>query len=230
MASPVFHFEDILIGLPLMAKGFAFTMLLAVTGFALALPLGTMLGLLREERKGWPGHLAAFYIEFLRGLPLILFLVFIHYGLMPMLFGYSDFLLSSLIAFVLFESAYLGEIIRGGLRAVTRSEREAARSLGLNDRQQLAHVILPLAIRRMMPALAGQFVSFIKDTSLASIVGVIELTRAGEIVYEQRFHDFEILVFQALVYLAVCYGASRFSRRFEPPESQAENILSRTMS
>jgi His/Glu/Gln/Arg/opine family amino acid ABC transporter permease subunit len=230
MASLTLHFEDIWVGLPLMAKGFLFTMLLAAVGFTGALLLGTILGVLREEKKGWPGRMAGLYIEFLRGIPLILFLVFIHYGLMPMVFGRSDFLGSSLLAFFLFESAYVGEIIRGGLRSVTRTERESAKSLGLTECQQLRHVILPLAFQRMMPALAGQFVSLIKDTSLASIVGVIELTRAGEIIYEQRFHDFEILVFQAVVYFLVCSSIARFSRRFEPAEHRAESILSQALS
>jgi His/Glu/Gln/Arg/opine family amino acid ABC transporter permease subunit len=231
MASPpVLHFEDVWLGLPLMAKGFLFTALLALAAFTGALLLGTLLAVLREEIKGWPGRAAGLYIEFLRGIPLILFLVFIHYGLLPMLFGRSDFLGSSLLAFFLFESAYVGEIIRGGLRSVSRTERESAKSLGLTALQQQIYVILPLAFQRMMPALAGQFVSLIKDTSLASIVGVIELTRAGEIIYEQRFHDFEILLFQALVYFMACYGIARFSRRFEPPEHRAETILSQTLS
>ncbi|HEY9686549.1 MAG TPA: amino acid ABC transporter permease [Coleofasciculaceae cyanobacterium] len=230
MASLTLHFEDVWVGLPLMAKGFLFTVLLAAVSFSGALLFGTMLGVLREEKKGWPGRAAGLYIEFLRGIPLILFLLFIHYGLMPTVFGHSDFLGSSLLAFFLFESAYVGEIIRGGLRSVTRSERESAKSLGLTETQQLWHVILPLAFQRMMPALAGQLVSLIKDTSLASIVGVIELTRAGEIIYEQRFHDFEILAFQAVVYFLVCYSIARLSRCFEPAEHQAESILSQTLS
>ncbi len=227
MADAVFHFEDILMGLPLLAKGLLYTLGLSLGSFAFALVFGTALGVLRGENQGWAGRVAALYIEFLRGIPLILFLVFVHYALMPMLFGFSNFLLSSLLAFVLFESAYVGEIIRSGLRSVTQTEREAAKSLGLSEWQQLRYVVLPLAFGRMMPALVGQFVSLIKDTSLASIVGVVELTRAGEIIYEQRFHDFEILLFQVLVYFVVCFAVSCVGRRFELSDRRSENTLMR---
>ena len=230
MSSPMFHFEDIVLGLPLLGKGLLHTVTLALISFSAALTLGTGLGLLRGEFGGWPGKLAALYIEFLRGIPLILFLIFIHYGLLPLLFGGSDFLASSLIAFILFEAAYIGEIIRGGLRAVTPAEREAAQCIGLTRGQQLRHVVLPLAFQRMAPALAGQFVSLLKDTSLAAIVGVVELTRAGEIIYEQRFHDFEILLFQALIYFLLCLGISLYSRRFESQERRPQNILARTIA
>lgn len=226
----VFHGEDILLGLPLLAKGLLFTVFLAVSSFALALPLGTLLGLLRGEVRGWAGKLAALYIEFLRGIPLILFLVFIHYGLLPLLFGGSNFIVSSLLAFILFEAAYIGEIVRGGLRSVTQSEREAALCIGLDRLQQLRHVVLPLAYQRMLPALVGQFISLLKDTSLAAIVGVVELTRAGEIIYEQKFHDLEILLFQALIYFLLCAGISMVGRRFEAPNRRVQNILARTIS
>ncbi|WP_373531074.1 amino acid ABC transporter permease [Vampirovibrio sp.] len=230
MASLVFHWQDIWVGRSLLAQGLLYTVLLSVSSFTIAFILGTVLGLLRAEIKGWPGRLAALYIEFLRGIPLILFLIFIHYGLMPLVLGRSNFLLSSWLTFVLFEAAYVGEIIRGGLRSVSLAEREAAISLGLSRWQQIREVLLPLTMARMAPALVGQFVSLIKDTSLAAVVGVIELTRAGEIIYEQRFHDLEILLFQALVYFALCFSVSLLGRRFESPTRKAENVLARTIS
>lgn len=230
MANVIFHWEDIWIGRSLLAQGLLYTVLLSVSSFAVAFVLGTLLGLLREEIKGWPGKLAVIYIEFLRGIPLILFLIFIHYGLLPLVWGRSNFLLSSWLAFVLFEAAYVGEIIRCGLRSVTLSEREAAISLGLNRWQQIREVSLPLTFARMAPALVGQFISLIKDTSLAAVVGVIELTRAGEIIYEQRFHDLEILLFQALVYFVLCFSIALLGRQLESPQRKAENILARTIS
>lgn len=230
MANLVFHMEDIVLGYPLLAKGVLYTVILSVLSFILALPLGTGLGLLRGEVRGWTGKFAALYIEFLRGIPLILFLVFIHYGLLPLLFGSSNFIVSSLLAFILFEAAYIGEIVKGGLRSVTVAEREAALCIGLNRWQQLWHVLLPLAYQRMLPALVGQFISLLKDTSLAAIVGVVELTRAGEIIYEQKFHDMEILLVQALLYFLLCASISVIGRRFEAPNRRSQNILARTIS
>lgn len=226
----MFHFEDIWLGRSLLAQGLLYTVLLSATSFAVAFVLGTGLGLLREEVKGWPGKLATLYIEFLRGIPLILFLIFIHYGLLPLVLGQSNFLISSWLAFVLFEAAYIGEIIRGGLRSVSGTEREAAISLGLSRWQQVREVLLPLTFARMAPALVGQLISLIKDTSLAAVVGVIELTRAGEIIYEQKFHDLEILLFQALVYFTLCFSIALLGRRLESPERKAENVLARTIS
>lgn len=223
------HFEDILTGWPLLSKGLLYTLVLGLVSFAGGLAGGTVLGLLREENRGPAGRLAACYIELMRGIPLILFLVFIHYGLMPLVFRHSNFLTSSLLAFILFESAYIGEIIRSGLKAVSRPEREAAVSLGMTYPQRLWHVILPLAYSRMMPALIGQFITLIKDTSLASIVGVVELTRAGEIIYEQTFHDFEILLFVATVYYLICFTLARLGKRFETPEARMENLMARSM-
>lgn len=230
MANVGFHFEDIVTGFPLLAKGIIYTVFLSITSFTLALLFGTGLGLLREEIRGWPGKLAALYIEFLRGIPLVLFLVFIHYGLLPLIMGGSNFIVSSLLAFILFESAYIGEIIRGGLRSVTKAERESAQCLGLSRIQQLRYILLPLTYRRMSPALVGQFVSLVKDTSLAATVGVVELTRAGEIIYEQTFHNFEILLFQAMVYFALCASISILGKRLEPPDRQPQNILSRAIA
>ena len=229
MANWTFHAEDIITGLPLLSQGILMTLFLAITSFAAALVLGTLLGVMRGEGPGWFRLPATVYIEFMRGIPLILFLVFIHYGLLPLVFGGSNFLISSLLAFTLFESAYVGEIIRSGLRSVTTAERDAAKSLGLTAIQQFTLVILPLALRRMMPALTGQLISLLKDTSLASVVGVVELTRAGEIIYEQRYHDFEILLFQAVVYFTLCYALARLSRRFEASDPRMLASLSRHM-
>lgn len=225
-----FHLEDIIVGLPLLAKGLLYTALLSICSFTVALGMGGLLGLLREDVKGFPGLLAGLYIEFLRGIPLILFLVFIHYGVLPLIFGGSNFIVSSLLAFSLFEAAYIGEIVRSGLRSVTTAERESAMSLGLSPWQQRRTVIFPLAFQRITPALVGQLVSLIKDTSLAAIIGVVELTRAGEIIYEQHFHDFEILLFQAFIYFIICYALSWQGRRFEAPTRRVENILAHTLA
>ncbi len=230
MADLQFHWEDIWVGRSLLVQGLAYTVLLSFTSFSVALILGTILGLLRGEVKGWAGRLAALYIEFLRGIPLILFLIFMHYGLLPMIWDRSNFMVSSWLAFVLFESAYVGEIVRGGLRSVNQTEREAAMSLGLNAWQRVRYILLPLTFNRMMPALVGQFISLIKDTSLAAVVGVIELTRAGEIIYEQRFHDLEILLVQAVIYFAICFGIALVGRRFESPERRAQNIMARAIA
>jgi len=230
MASPVLSLSAILEGLPLMTQGLAYTLALALSSFSAALVLGSLLGIAREEIRGKIGWLAGFYVELIRGIPLLLFLIFVHYGLLPPLLGQGNFIISSLVAFSLFEAAYVAEVVRGGLRSVTTGEREAARSLGLSRWQQFRHVILPLALLRSSPAMLGQFVALLKDTSLAAMIGLVEFTRAGEITYERNYHDFEILLFQTLVYFTICYGLSCFAQRFEPPEKRAQTVLSQAIA
>lgn len=220
----MFAWQDIVQGAPLLFSGLLMTVLLAVIVLPLAVVMGTLLGVLRHRgvflfQKG-----AVVYVEFVRSVPLILFLVFIHYGLLPLLGIRPHFLMSSVLAFVLFESAYFAEIVRGGLRSLHVEEHEAAISLGLSRMQQLLLVDLPLAFQRTIPALVNQAISLIKDTSLASIVGVIELTRAGEIIYEQTYHDFEILLIQALIYFAICFSLSRLSQRYESRLDAQESL------
>lgn len=219
-----FHLQDLLQGTPLLLKGLGMTLLISGISIPLGLLLGTLLGTLRHQGQTPFRQLATGYIEFIRSIPLILLLVFIHYGVFPLLHLRPDFLASSLLSFCLFEGAYFAEILRGGLRSIQAGEQEAAISLGLSTLQQLIFIQLPLAFQRTLPAMMNQVVTLIKDTSLASIVGVIEWTRAGEILYEQTHHDFEILALQACVYFAICFSLSRWSRRFESRLAPAENL------
>ncbi|MDX2085341.1 MAG: amino acid ABC transporter permease [Candidatus Melainabacteria bacterium] len=211
--------------LPMLLQGLGVTLGLALSALLGGLLLGIPLGIARHEGPRWLRLPVSLYVESIRSVPLILFLVFIHYGLLPLLGYRPNFMVSSLLAFILFEAAYLAEIIRGGLRAIRPTERDAAKSLGLSWRQQMQYVCLPLAVRRTLPTLVGQGISLLKDTSLASIVGVIELTRAGEIIYEQTFQDFEILCLQGLIYFLLCYGLSQACKRWENNTFQQENTL-----
>lgn len=218
-----FHFDDIVLGWPLLAQGLLTTLGLAAGSALLSLPLGMVLGTLRSATAiRWLWGLRAgvtLYIEVMRSVPLILWLAFTHYGLMfwvnQALDRPSGFLESALVGFVLFEAAYFAEIWRGGLLSLRTGERDAARSLGLSPWTRYTRVYMPLALQRALPALVGQLISLLKDTSLASIIGVMELTRMGEILYQNTYHDFEVLVFLALTYFLLCSGLSVLSRRLE---------------
>ncbi|MBY0449198.1 MAG: amino acid ABC transporter permease [Cyanobacteria bacterium] len=212
------HWEDA--WSPLLLQGFGTTLVMSVLILLLSIPMGTVLGLLRSEKIPVLSWLAAAYIEVLRSIPLILFLVLIHYGVMPKLTPEPNFFISALLAFALFETAYFAEIVRGGLRGIRGTEMDAAVSLGLTYTQRLLLIRLPLALSRSVPALLGQVISLIKDTSLASIVGVIELTRAGEIIYERTYHDFELLVVIGVIYFSLCACLSKLAESLESREHQ----------
>lgn len=211
-----FYFNDIAENFDFLMKGLYITLKLSVISIIGSLIFGIFLGVIRYSRIFLISWITAAYIEITRSIPLILFVVFIHFGALPYLFGKApSFFVSSCVAFIVFTSAYVAEIIRSGLTSIEKSHIDAAKSLGLDAGQRLSYITLPLAVSRMTPALVSQFISLIKDTSLASTIGLIELTRSGEIIYERTHHVLEILIFTAFIYFVICFGLSKLSRIFE---------------
>ena len=141
--------------------------------------IGLAAGLMRLSKRWWVKYPAVLYIEIIRGVPLLM-LIFWFYFLAPILLGRTlpEFQ-SALVAFIVFTGAYIAEIVRAGVIALPRGQMEAARGTGLSNAQAMTHVILPQALRNMIPSFVNQFVSLTKDTSLAYIIGVNELTRAA---------------------------------------------------
>jgi polar amino acid transport system permease protein len=115
----------------------------------------------------------------------------------------------------MFEGAYIGEIIRAGIQSVPRGQVDAATATGLNYGQMMWSIILPQAIRNIIPSLVTQFIVLFKDTSLASIIGMMDLTKAAQTVSQRELRPFEMYLFIAVVYWVCTYSMSRFSRRLE---------------
>ncbi len=206
--------------------GLMLNLLLAVAGIALSLPLGIALALGRRSNLPVVKLLCVAFIEIFRGVPLIT-LLFMSKHLAPLAFP-EDFpdneLLRAGIVITLFSAAYMAENIRGGLQALNRGQAEAARALGLPSWQTTIFISLPQAIRNVIPAIVGQFISLFKDTSLVSIIGmqdVVETSRAfiGSHLEDGRvvFLDdaLELIIFLALVFWIFTYGMSYISRRVE---------------
>ena len=124
-------------------------------------------------------------------------------------------LVSGVIVLALFESAFVGEIVRAGIQSVGRGQREAAKSIGMNGFQEMAYIVLPQAIQRVIPPLAGQFITLIKDSSLVALISIQELSfLAMEIaISEQRF--FEVWIFTGIMYFIVCYACALAFGRLE---------------
>jgi putative glutamine transport system permease protein len=210
------YWQDIVNNFDFLMGGLWMTVKLATVAIIGSLLIGVFFGIARHTKIPVLSWIATAYIEFVRSIPLILFIVFVHFGLMPnILHIQPTFFLSAAVAMIIFTAAYIAEIVRGGLKSIAKGHIEAARSLGLNYIQMMSYVVLPLALSRMIPALVSQFIALVKDTSLASIIGLIELTRAGEIVYGRTFHEFEILLFVAFLYFVICYSLSIISRKLE---------------
>lgn len=211
----LFYVEDLLQNAPLLLQGLANTVFLsaltAVTAFVLGLGLATV----RFYRIPVASSLASAYVTLARSIPVIMLIALVHFALLPMLGIQNSFFLSAFVALTMATTAYFSEILRGGYHAIRREEMETSVSLGLNGFQQLLLVLMPLAVTRMTPALVNQCVTLIKDTSLASVIGVIELTRSAEIIYERTFHEVTLLLFVALVYFTLCYALSRWAGKLQ---------------
>ena len=157
--------------------------------------------------------LVAAYVNFLRSMPLIL-VIFWFYTLVPKLTGTSvSGFYSVLIAFIMFEAAYYSEIIRAGISSVKRGQISAGLALGLTPLQSMRYVVLPQAIRNMIPVLLTQSIVMLQDTSLVYVVGLRDFLTSAEIVAGRDNRPTELYLFVALVFLVLCFSASRLVNR-----------------
>jgi len=191
------------------------TLRLAIPAIVLGFILGIFIGLGRIARAPWIRIPATIYVEFFRGVPLVM-VIFWFWFIIPALLGMAlpEYGVA-LTAFVVFEAAYLGEIVRAGIQSVPRGQVEAATATGLTPAQTMLYVILPQALKNMIPALVTQFIVLFKDTSLASIIGYVDLTKAAQIVNNREIRPFEIYLFIAVVYWLCTYGMSRYASYLE---------------
>ena len=191
------------------------TLRLALPAIALGFALGVFIGLGRLAPTRWIRIPATLYVELFRGVPLVM-VIFWMWFIMPVALGTAipEFGVA-LAAFVVFEAAYLGEIVRAGIQSVPRGQVEAATALGLTGARTMRHVILPQALRNMIPSLVTQFIVLFKDTSLASIIGFMDLTKAAQVVNNREIRPFELYGFIAVVYWICTYSMSRYARYLE---------------
>ena len=201
--------------------GLMLNVLLAVIGIALSFPIGIALALGRRSHLPVVKLICVVFIEVFRGVPLIT-LLFMSQVLVPLAFP-EDFPLNSLaraaIVITLFSAAYMAENIRGGLQALHPGQAEAARALGLPGWQTTTLISLPQAIRNVIPAIVGQFISLFKDTTLVYIIGMLDVVEIGRAFIQgnQEFLDnaLELFVFLAVVFWIFTYSMSYLSRRIE---------------
>ena len=200
--------------------GLLLTFTLAVSGIVLSFPLGVALAVGRQSSYPVMRVFCTLFIEVIRGVPLITVLFMMQ--IMLQLFLPEGITLErvfrAIAGFTVFTAAYLAEVVRGGLQSIGRGQSEAAKALGLNGLQILWLIILPQALRAVIPALVGQFISLFKDTSLVAIVGLLDLTGiANAVVQQQAFLGLqrEVYLFIAALYFACATSMSWASRRIE---------------
>lgn len=200
--------------------GLLLTLMLAVVGIVASFPLGVLLAVGRQSSFPAIRAFCTLYIELIRGVPLVTILFMLQI-MLPLFLPEGvtvERVVRAMVGFALFTAAYLAENVRGGLQSIGRGQSEAARALGLSGLQTLWLIILPQALRAVIPALVGQFISLFKDTSLVAIVGLLDLTGiANSVVQQQAFlgRQSEVYLFIALIYFVVAFSMSAASRRLE---------------
>jgi general L-amino acid transport system permease protein len=199
--------------------GLLLTLLLTVVGIVFSFPLGVLLALGRQSALPIVNALCVIFIEVIRGVPFISVLFMAQLMLPLFLPGVTiDRVVRAMAGIVVFSAAYLAENVRGGLQSIPRGQYEAAKALGLNTWKLMLLVILPQALKAVIPILVGQFIALFKDTSLVVIVGLLDLMGIAKTVLAQPEFlglQAEVYVFVALVYGVFCYLMSAFSQRLE---------------
>lgn len=213
-----------ILGLPYVPQerwgGLAITLILSTFGIALAFPLAVLVALGRRSRMPAIKMLCIVYVELIRGVPLIS-LLFMASVMFPLFLPEGiniDKLLRAQVAIILFAAAYLAEVVRAGLQSLSRGQYEAADALGLSYWQKTGFIILPQALRLVIPPLVNTFIGMFKDTSLVLIIGIFDLLTAGKTaVVEPAWQGFgiEVYVFVGLIYFVFCFAMSRYSQGLE---------------
>jgi len=190
------------------------TVLLSLIAFLGGGLVGLPLALMRLSKIGLLRALASGYIQLIQGTPLLIVLFLSYFGLG--ILGYKLIpLVAAGISLTLYAAAFLGEIWRGCLQAIPRTQWEAGASLGLGLTQQLRYIIVPQALRLAIPPTVGFLVQLIKNTSLAAVIGFIELTREGQLTTATTFRPFTVYLIVAAIYFALCFPLTQVSRRLE---------------
>ena len=199
-----------------LANGLWRTVLMALAAFVLATIVGIVFGLFSVAPSRILRTISTIYVDILRGVPLMVLAFFIFYGLPQMIHGFllNDFV-AGILALTLNASAYISEIVRGGINAVPKGQMEAARSLGLGYIRTMQKIILPQAIKMMLPSFVNQFVISLKDTTIISVLGVVELLQAGKIIVARNLQSFNVYLIIGVMYLIVITILTKLSKLLE---------------
>ncbi|MFS4794406.1 ABC transporter permease subunit [Staphylococcus aureus] len=196
-------------------KGIKITILISLIGVALGSILGAFVALMRLSKIKIISWIASIYIEILRGTPMLVQVFIVFFGITAALGLDISALVCGTIALVINSSAYIAEIIRAGINAVDKGQMEAARSLGLNYRQTMKSVIMPQAIKNILPALGNEFVTLIKESSIVSTIGVGEIMFNAQVVQGISFDPFTPLLVAAALYFVLTFVLTRIMNMIE---------------
>ncbi|MGV9947475.1 amino acid ABC transporter substrate-binding protein/permease [Rhodococcus aetherivorans] len=199
----------------LLLEGLWLTLVLSVVSIAIALVLGALFGLMRVSRNIVLRGIGTAYVDVFRGTPLLVQAFFIYFGI-PAAAGFQmSAFTAGIITLSLNAGAYMAEIVRGGILSVDKGQMEAARSLGIGYLPAMRKVVMPQAVRTMIPSYINQFVITLKDTSILSVIGIAELTQTGRIIIARNFQSFQMWLIIGVIYFVVIMALTKLSDRLE---------------
>jgi polar amino acid transport system permease protein len=221
-ASPYrWNFKALLEYRALYWNGLLLTIQASGIAFLVGMFLGVWIGIARGSRNLFVRQLATLYVEAIRGTPFLVQVSIAYFGIAVLINVNNKFWIGTL-ALGVFAAAYIGEIIRAGVESVDHGQREAARSLGLNRAQTMRAIILPQAVRRMIPPLTSELISLMKESSLLYTIGLMELMEAARRVGSATFRQFEAFLIVAGIYLSLTIPLSMVARRLETRLSKGQ--------
>ncbi len=209
-----FDFPRVIRYLPAFDKAMLTTLLIASLGLVFATILGTVIGLARLSHITVLSDTATVYVQVFRNIPLMIIILALYFGLGAVFPG-PPAIFWGILGLTLYEASYIAEIVRGGISAIHKEQRESADALGMNYYTKMRHIILPQAFRNILPALTGQLVMLVKDSSLLMVIGVMELTLQSRYLLSVTFQALEIYVVTTIYYFAICFPLAMGARYLE---------------
>ncbi|EOM77583.1 glutamine transport system permease protein [Rhodococcus rhodnii LMG 5362] len=200
---------------PQLLQGLWLTIVLSVIGIVIALVIGAVFGLFRVSRSAILRGIGSVYVAIFRGTPLLVQAFFIYFGVPAALNFQMSAFTAGIITLSLNAGAYMTEIVRGGILSVDKGQMEAARSLGIGYLKSMRKVVMPQAVRTMIPSYINQFVITLKDTSILSVIGLAELTQTGRIIIARNFQSFNMWLIIAVMYFIIIMALTWVSNRLE---------------
>ena len=210
------------INLKFLMSGYYFTLLLSFTSILISIAVGLLIALPGLSKNPWLRNFNRVYVEIVRSVPILVLILWVYYGLPPMTGLEINVFWAGVIALALSDSAFQAEIFRAGIQSIDRGQYEASHSISLNYKDMMRFVILPQAIRRILPALGNQLVYMLKMSSLVSVIGMQELTRKANELVVTEYRPLEIYTILVLEYLVlilvVSAGVRWLERRLKSDE------------
>ena len=212
------------INLKFLMSGYYFTLLLSFTSILISIAVGLLIALPGLSKNPWLRNFNRVYVEIVRSVPILVLILWVYYGLPPMTGLEINVFWAGVIALALSDSAFQAEIFRAGIQSIDRGQYEASHSISLNYKDTMRFVILPQAIRRILPALGNQLVYMLKMSSLVSVIGMQELTRKANELVVTEYRPLEIYTILVLEYLVLILVVSAGVRWLERRLKSAERV------